>query len=292
MIVGNHPSEWSCFNISRRGFSHQEAGCECQDASTSFLDGKKGYIAVADGHGSPRYFRSSLGSKIAIEAFQSVCRSLNRHHGKLTLQEGPIKRAFLSEWDHLVERHFIHHPFTPSELTRLSEHDRERVKESFYTAYGTNFHGFAFGEGYCFALTIGDGGFVTIDTIGRIFDPFDWFSEENAGNLTQSLCDEESRLHLHYKAFNLKEITVMAVATDGTMVPFQNFTNYATAMVAPFQKVTLKEDAPLRGQCRDFISQLAQKSGSGDDCSFALLHRFVPSDPCRLIDHPSCQLPA
>jgi hypothetical protein len=266
---------WGCFNVSRKGYSHIKSKVECQDASASYLGNGKGYVAVADGHGAARYFRSSLGSKFAIEAFQNICKALNKRKGHLTIDEDSIKRAFISQWDRLVEKHFSHHHFSEKELGRLTEgKDRQRVTECFYYAYGTNFHGFAFGDGYCFALSIGDGGLAIIKNDGTFENPFEEFDDENVANYTCSLCDEESATYLHFKTFDMQSIDVVALATDGTMNPFRTFSNYAIAMVTPFQNVSKDKYPCLRHDCRLFVSELADKKGLGDDCSLAVLNRI------------------
>lgn len=232
-------------------------------------------MAVADGHGASRYFRSSLGSKLAIEAFQNICQMLNKRKGNLTIDEESVKRAFISEWDRLVEKHFCHHPFSSNELDRLTEDkDREYVQNCFYYAYGTNFHGFAFGNGYCFALSIGDGGITIINSDGSFIDPFDEFQDENVANYTCSLCDDRGMTNLHLKTFTLQSIDAIAVATDGTMNPFQTFSNFAIAMVLPFDGIREDEYKIIRRDCRCFVSDLANKNGSGDDCSLAVLSRI------------------
>ena len=49
------------------GKSHLLEGSICQDASLVFEGEDFVICALADGHGSPEYFRSHLGSQFAVE---------------------------------------------------------------------------------------------------------------------------------------------------------------------------------------------------------------------------------
>ena len=57
------------FNKTVRGYNHISKDIPCEDFSTSFISENENYriIAVADGHGSSACFRSSYGSKKAVE---------------------------------------------------------------------------------------------------------------------------------------------------------------------------------------------------------------------------------
>ena len=52
------------------GQSHIEQQKPSQDASFSCYNDQFGMIVVADGHGSPRYFRSDSGSLFATQAIE------------------------------------------------------------------------------------------------------------------------------------------------------------------------------------------------------------------------------
>src|ERR1700761_979294 len=60
---------WKVAHACVRGSSHQRSGLPNQDAVQSIVTpGPQGTVAVAvvsDGHGSPRHFRSQIGSSLA-----------------------------------------------------------------------------------------------------------------------------------------------------------------------------------------------------------------------------------
>ena len=56
------------FSHSVRGASHETSGLVCQDYSAYEVNEYYSVAAIADGHGSKKYFRSHLGSQFAVEA--------------------------------------------------------------------------------------------------------------------------------------------------------------------------------------------------------------------------------
>ena len=55
------------FAASSTGPKYSERGWDCQDSSGTLQFKNIQAIAVADGHGGSDYFRSAIGSKLAIE---------------------------------------------------------------------------------------------------------------------------------------------------------------------------------------------------------------------------------
>ena len=65
----------------RTGASHKPQNIPCQDYARHFQDKEIGIIALSDGHGGKKYFRSQYGSeiavKIAVETLKTFCRDFN-----------------------------------------------------------------------------------------------------------------------------------------------------------------------------------------------------------------------
>ena len=94
--MGNVPhgpaTAWRAIGRSVRGASHVRSSLPNQDAIAWFPDSGKGpplIVAVSDGHGSPRNFRSDVGSKIAVEITTKTCQSAARGR---PAQPGPAFR--------------------------------------------------------------------------------------------------------------------------------------------------------------------------------------------------------
>ena len=59
---------YSVFHAKAQGASHIESGLVCQDSVGSVRTESYAAIALADGHGSAKYFRSDKGSQFAVDA--------------------------------------------------------------------------------------------------------------------------------------------------------------------------------------------------------------------------------
>ena len=63
---------WRVINASVRGSAHQRSGLPNQDAvdfgSSPKSDAPMTVLAVSDGHGGGRHFRSQVGSALAVRA--------------------------------------------------------------------------------------------------------------------------------------------------------------------------------------------------------------------------------
>src|SRR5438046_10718317 len=71
------PMRWCVFGKSVRGAAHTRKGLPNQDCIGWWPEDKSGpvvVLAVADGHGSARSFRSATGARLAVQAAVDVVR--------------------------------------------------------------------------------------------------------------------------------------------------------------------------------------------------------------------------
>lgn len=75
---------WRCIGHSARGSSHVRSDLPNQDAIEFFPESGRGLpliLAIADGHGSAKSFRSDIGSRIAVQTATRVLREFVREYG-------------------------------------------------------------------------------------------------------------------------------------------------------------------------------------------------------------------
>lgn len=96
--------------VSIRGKSHIENGIPCQDSSGCWSRGDSSIIAVSDGHGNPKYARSNLGSKIAIQgSIEVISNYVSKRSFKKRIVEEPddtiieIKKKIIDYWNNNVK---------------------------------------------------------------------------------------------------------------------------------------------------------------------------------------------
>ena len=110
--------------VSKVGVAHLREGKPLQDSAKILL--KKGYavFSVADGHGGERYFRSDVGSRLAVEIAEKQFVSLLRKIAGLRGKQGAInwdatisnvEQSIVAEWKGEVKKHFAENPFTEKE---------------------------------------------------------------------------------------------------------------------------------------------------------------------------------
>ena len=110
--------------VSKVGASHLRDGKPLQDSAKVLL--KKGYavFSVADGHGGERYFRSDVGSRLAVEIAEKQFFVLLRKIAGLRGKQGAInwdatisalEQNIVADWKDAVQKHFAEHPFSDEE---------------------------------------------------------------------------------------------------------------------------------------------------------------------------------
>jgi hypothetical protein len=227
------------FKAIARGESHKENGLPCQDAVFFKQYKNGGIIAVADGHGSEKHFRSAAGSACAVETasnaifeFSQLLRgeleSANKGSADLkrlvsrSSREAQIKqieRSIITRWRSAVLEHFGKNPLNETERERCAKLELDYTNaDTQVRFYGTTLLAAMFKREYWFALQIGDGRCVIIDTQGKA--RFPGIDDEALGfGKTTSLCDSKAAENFReiYGEAPIKGITV---ATDGVTDSF------------------------------------------------------------------------
>jgi hypothetical protein len=203
------------------GAKHKKSGLGCQDHSgdyDSYADEKLAIAIVADGHGSPQYFRSDIGARLAVEqsmscikafavdkAFPPEIISNNEVLDKLRRLAGSIVAAWQAE----VEAHEKEHPLKDDEKTQQLEDKYKNRYLSIYTdpdnpktqhihhAYGTTLIAVAMAENYWFGLHIGDGKCAALFDDGTWAQPIPW-DKRCFLNATTSICDNDVLFGFRY----------------------------------------------------------------------------------------------
>lgn len=277
--------EYKSFNISYIGASHIKRGTECQDASISFSNGDYSIIVVCDGHGGDDYVRSSKGADIAKEVALKKVKKFIKDFEKIESFEKDkdyydrvmynLKASIIFSWNEKVKEDISKNPFTEEELNRVSEGARKRYSndksEKFYSAYGTTMIAVVCTEKYYFAIQIGDGKCIFINSDGEFIQPVP-IDEKCFLNVTTSICDEDaidSFRHIFIEKSDSKSLPVAVfIGTDGVDDSFQNdqqlYELYRTVLYS-FSN-TKFEDA--YEELKNYIPTLS-KHGSGDDISIA-----------------------
>lgn len=282
-------SIWTALSASARGASHERNDQKNQDAvrirgTASGTDAL--LLAVSDGHGSTRSFRSDRGSVIAVECALYVLDQLIRKLGP----KAPLSRvrnkarawlpqAMIAAWKSAVRADLVTHPFSPFDFAAWPEKPPvikpdEDLPISAYLAYGATVLACAITRDYILYAQLGDGDIVTVSAEGRASRPLPKHHQFQA-NQTVSLCS------LHgYKEFQVRVDPVrggvpafVMLSTDGYANCFQNdhdFFQVGADLLGYLQQQGIEYVGEKLG---DWLRQSSQ-DGSGDDITVGLAVRF------------------
>ena len=279
---------YSVFHAKAQGASHIESGLVCQDSVGSVRTESYAAIALADGHGSAKYFRSDKGSQFAVDAALACLDDFMRNmDGDPAIREDFLKqenwqryftqleKSIISAWHEKVEADCSEHPFTEEELARVDEKHKAQylAGESSESAYGTTLITVCQSEDFWFGLHIGDGKCVVCNKDKTFSEPIPW--DENCFlNVTTSLCGSNAIDKFRF-AMRVGDIPAATfIASDGIDDCFsasdnnqQLFKFYGTVATLFAQE----EESFAKQQLEEYLPILSEK-GSRDDMSVAMIY--------------------
>lgn len=281
-------TRWTALSASVEGASHLQNGLANQDAVR--LKNPTGaddvlLLAVADGHGSTRSFRSDRGSALAAECALRELSWFVRRLGP----DAPLSRvrnqartfwprAMLKAWKEAVRADLVTKPFTLFDFAPFPEpppavKPGRELPISAYLAYGATLLTVAITPRYILYSQLGDGDILTVRADGTVSRPLPKRHEFMA-NQTVSLCSYHA-----FEEFQIRVDALRGVAPALIMLSTDGYANCFSDDEG-FFKVGGDFLTYLRAQGVDFVQEkleswLRQSShdGSGDDITVGLAAR-------------------
>ena len=281
-------ARWMALGASVRGASHESHGQKNQDAvrvknprgANDFL-----LLAVADGHGSARSFRSERGSALAAECALRVLEDIVR---KLR-PDAPLSRvrcqamtrwpqAVVRAWKNAVRDDLLANPFSLLEFAAFPEKPPvvkpgEELPGAAYLAYGATLLVLAVTPRYILYSQLGDGDILTVRTDGKVTRPLPK-QHEFQSNQTASLCTNQ--------AFRLFQVRVEPCRAGGPALITLSTDGYANCFDSEEGFFTVGADllAYLQSHGITFVNdhleqwlRESSRDGSGDDITVGLAAR-------------------
>jgi serine/threonine protein phosphatase PrpC len=281
------------------GYSHQRQNKPNQDAYHLLTEeGKPIILTISDGHGNDRFFRSDVGSKLAVkvaaELLQPIVNNIEKPElsyeaiYELTRQQLPTK--LVQEWQNAVKRHYQENPFSPEEQEKLPAKkdiqkmafrlppgtEREAIEDSitFQYPYGATLLGVAITSSFIMYLQLGDGDILCLNKDGTIYRPIPQDSRLFA-NETTSLCLPEawSDFRIQMQPYNEESPVLIFLATDGYSNSFASEEDLHNDMRLYLNWIS---EEGLHSVDRELPKILARvtKEGSGDDITVGIMSRL------------------
>ena len=286
--------------LQRQGASHIKKNIVCQDFAKAIKDHNGNIIlALSDGHGSAKYFRSDRGSRIAVEIAEEVLSEFIAHYKPETitplingnlLMQGTTKGdysiqsfdadkifrhlggAILYRWQRKVVQDWMENPPSPAEMIRLSQEEKDLYssvdRKRIVKAYGCTLQAAIRTKDFWFALHIGDGKVVAVRSDGTIYEPIPW-DKDCFGTTTTSMCEVDPERIRYCYGINNSDASALFLASDGMDDSFTNFEELAS-----FYGVNILENIHTNGW-NNFINSIPKlldivsAKYSGDDMSLA-----------------------
>ncbi|HMH93072.1 MAG TPA: protein phosphatase 2C domain-containing protein [Streptosporangiaceae bacterium] len=278
---------WQVSIGSARGAAHLATGQPNQDAAAHqdvVGPGDPVIVAIADGHGHSRHFRSGSGSLLAVDVACQVAAALTAGLARraqpaaLSYAEvdaavrGELAPALVRDWRAAVAGHLAEHPFTPEEQSRL-----DALGDDPEIPYGATLLVVTIVAHWLICAQIGDGDMLAIRPDGQSFGPVS-AGEKLDGERTRSLCQPDALAAFRVGVHDLvtRPLVALLLATDGygnsqTADPWQPGVGRDLARFAAGH-----DHGWFERQVPGWAQRCASADGSGDDTTIALL---VHPDP-------------
>ena len=265
------------FGENVQGASHIRSGTECQDSRKIVSpDDETIILAVADGHGSSNCPYSKTGSKIAVNVFCDIIRSLYESYSdnysmlpSFLNREGDthISKAIDSEWK---KRVLEHHRKCKREIPKKND-DTENMP-AVYKQYGTTLIGLLITDTFVFGFQLGDGDafFVNENGIERVID-----AEKILGVETHSLSRENAweKAVTSLRMIDISEHVPMffSLSTDGYSNSYSTEKGFQDA-VKEYLPLIKEHGVPeIANALPDWLSETSSM-GCGDDITMLIAY--------------------
>ena len=287
MRDATHTPVWQVVGCSVKGASHVRSGLPNQDAMRWLPEGGVDatvIIAVADGHGGARCFRSDHGAALAVLAatdalteFADGLRDLPGLSAVKRAAEERLPQEIERRWNAAVDADLADHPLTEAELGRLEERDgarsRERVLTTPRLTYGATLLSALLTDAFLLFLQLGDGDILAVDDDGAVTRPVPGDSRL-FGNETTSLAGSDAwrDMRVGFIALAGPPPALVLLATDGYANSFRDDAGFLQVGADLLSLIRGDGLAVVAAALPTWLAE-ASEAGSGDDITLVVASR-------------------
>ncbi len=278
---------WRALGASRRGAAHVRSGLPNQDALLlPDLESDPPWIlALADGHGSPKSFRSDRGALLAVNTAAAVCRRLPCDPESPRLStikhwaEDYLSREIVRCWREAVDEDIAAHPIAAEECTQSSLASLE--SGGHYLAYGATLLVVMVTVTFIIYWQVGDGDILTVADDGVVSRPLPP-DEKLFGNETTSLCADRSwqEARTAFQVLAGAPPALILVASDGYANSYRDEAGFLRVGSDLLTLIRADGLEAVAANLSDWLDEISRQ-GSGDDVTLGMLCRTT-TNPARL----------
>lgn len=282
------PPQWQVLGKSIRGASHERKGLENQDHIdyTCGPDGELPFcLAISDGHGSKKHFRSATGSRLAVDKALAVLKEFENSASSRPLSElscqavEELPKQIFNEWRQAVEADFKSKPLAEDpRFKKLSVEQQASVQADPFIAYGATLLAVLVTNTYILYLQLGDGDIVCVNSVGEVSRPIHQENGVMMFNETYSLSQENAwqkfEVELLVEHGDVRNFPVMiCVSTDGLFNSFADNAGFEKVALDYCQMLAEKGLKAVEASMEESLKRISA-GGCGDDITLGMLYRF------------------
>jgi serine/threonine protein phosphatase PrpC len=280
--------KWQVIGRSVRGASHARTGLPNQDA-IGWIHARgltcPLIVAVSDGHGSAKYFRSHIGSRLAVEIALKLGEEFlngqpdlkNLSAIKRTAEER-LPQEMARRWRAAIEGHLESNPISAEESSALEASSGAAAREALMAnpthAYGATILTVLVEESFIVYLQLGDGDIVLVSEQGEVERPLPK-DERLFANETTSLISRDawSDFRFGFQSLVGAHPALILVSTDGYANSFVNEEAFFK-VGKDVLEILLSEGIETVERSLETWLVEASEAGSGDDITLAIICRL------------------
>jgi hypothetical protein len=284
---------WTVVGASVRGAAHARSGLPNQDAiAWTCVDGELTVLALSDGHGSAKYFRSDVGARLAVDVALDVVPELLRTDGDAPnasaakrIAESSLGQAIVRRWGEAVDADVAARPIESRELDALEGNQgsdsRLAVESDPRLAYGATLLAVLATDALVLFFQIGDGDILVVGRDGTTSRPLPRDPRLFA-NETTSLCTpapwRDARVAV--QVVNDRDPALVLLTTDGYPNSFGSDDDFVRAGADVLTSLMDDGVDSVGAALPDWLAE-ATAQGSGDDATVGLLWRASLAHPLQ-----------
>jgi len=242
-------------------------------------------LAVSDGHGSPKCFRSDVGARLAVQTATKVILELLENLSEppnLSIikrwTEENLPREIVRRWQDAIADDILDRPFTVAELKQLKSETNARkgrqVALNPSLAYGATLLTVLVAESFIIYLQLGDGDILTVSETGEVSRPLPP-DDRLFANETTSLSSKDAwrEFRHHFRVISGPPPALILVSSDGYANSFRDEASFLSVGADFLNMIRSDGLDAVRENLEMWLTEVSQK-GSGDDIALGIICRM------------------